>query len=619
MALQSINLFYALLRGEFDTADTYAKSDWKKQAIVSGLDALNQVYLYARKRISTKELNTRAKGFTVSAYPETINAFHAFTQFVSLHEDAGVQLVNTAFSQSQNSPLGGLYVAWTMLWANRDLNPEAVKLLEGMVRSNEKLGLHYVAAELATTLSKIAPQSTHAAGWKQLSERFRKTHYYHYVNAIITPPDPANKLLSLLQAIAEDDTATQEAERETRIQWQLDFNTEKFEIKWQKIAKKGGRTPGRTLTLDKLFDTFRKGDLDERDAEFVEKIINSKKEFSLSSAYSYYSQALKIDFAKFIYLLIGHPYVVLAKAHNAQVTIEKGGATLSVSETPAGLRVEFKPAGAIGVYAYEVLGKTRVTAYKLKPREVALSRGVGGGSTLPPAKRLELERTLPKLREQVNVRSAVDLDDAGLDQLSGGTEVAVHLLPNAHAYDAEPLVRPILDTEYYVVPGEGLERDIVVLDAKADTPRRVVLNRDLAGERTDVKKVLKAYPAIGTASDLPHQFMIEDPQQALQLVAELRDQHERGNMTIEYPKGQRFKIAALAKTNALSLNIGQQRDWFSVSGKLAIHENRVLDFAQLLQHTRDSKSRFVQMGEGEFVEFSEELRWRPAKGISSAM
>ncbi len=613
MALDQLNLFYALLRGDYAAADRHAVTGWTKPALVSGLDGLQQMYLYARKRISAKELLARSKGFKMSPYPETVNAFLAFAHFVNLDEDAGVQLVNTAFTQSQGSPLGALYVAWTMLWADRELNPVALKLLHETALANEKHGRRYVAAELADTLRKIVPQDGHAESWRQMAERFRKTHGYQYVNDIIAPRDPAEKLLALLQQVAEDDTAAREAERETRLEWQLDFKTEKFDIKWQRIAKAGGWTPGRTLTLDKLVDTFEKGDLDERDADFVEHLIDQQGSTSRRSSYSYYASELRIDFAKLVYLLVGHPHVVLAKARSAQVTIEKGEAALSVSETPDGLRVEFKPPGAAGEYAYEVLGKTRVTAYKLTPREVALAKGVGTGSTLPPDKRLELERALPKLREQVNVRSAIDLDDAGLDQVSGGTEVAVHLLPNESAYDAELLVRPIPDMEYYVVPGEGLERDIVVLDAEADTPRRVVLNRNIAGETAAAKKVVKACPALGSASDLSHQFRIEDPQQALQLVAELRDQHERGGITIEYPKGQRFKIAAVAKTNALNLNIGQQRDWFSVSGKVTVDENRVLDFAQLLQHTRDSKSRFVQMGEGEFVELSEELRQRLAQ------
>ncbi len=613
VALPRLRLMYALLRGDAEEARKFSSRDYSARDRVGALDCLHELHLFATEQITAAELDVRSKRFKTSRNYQLVNAFLAFVTFANGKTRAGADLLSKVFVGDQVIGMTYVFAAWTALWADYELPAARVDLLHSVMTACENKGRHYVAGELAATLAKLLPSERRAGEWRQRAKDNSETFGYHYLNTLIVRPDPAEKVMSLLTRISERPLEAPPAATSQRIQWSLDFVIQTYTMKLQSPAKKGGWTPGKTLTLPKLLEEFAAHELPPEDEKVAAAITDYYGKAPDPGRYRYAEQHLFLAFPKLVYHLAGHPRVVLAKAPDIQVTIKLGETALSMHETEEGIRLEFRPAHWQSHFAFERLTQAHFVAYQLTDDEIALSKSIGAGVTVGAERKAQLERALPTLRDRVNVRSVIDLDDSGLEQVTGGTQVAIHLLPNATAYDVELLVRPLPEAPYMVVAGEGLPRDIVVVNPEADEPLRVVLNRHMEGERRATRHVIAACPALGEPIDLPHHFVITDPEQALELIVQLRDLSATDDVVVEYPKGQRFKVAAFAKTDQLNLNVGKQKDWFGVSGQLAVDEDRVLDFLQLLQHTRESKSRFVEVTEGEFVELSKELQARLQK------
>ena len=64
-------------------------------------------------------------------------------------------------------------------------------------------------------------------------------------------------------------------------------------------------------------------------------------------------------------------------------------------------------------------------------------------------------------------------------------------------------------------------------------------------------------------------------------------------------------------TTLLNLNIRtMQQDWFSFSGQVQVDEATVVELRFLLEQARQSKSRFIPLGRGQFLALTQEFRRR---------
>eukprot|EP01034_Spumella_vulgaris_P044547 gene44547-55426_t len=58
------------------------------------------------------------------------------------------------------------------------------------------------------------------------------------------------------------------------------------------------------------------------------------------------------------------------------------------------------------------------------------------------------------------------------------------------------------------------------------------------------------------------------------------------------------------------LNIKTEKDWFAASGQLQVDENQVMDLRALLEMMQANKSRFVELGNNQYLALTEELHRR---------
>jgi SNF2 family DNA or RNA helicase len=79
---------------------------------------------------------------------------------------------------------------------------------------------------------------------------------------------------------------------------------------------------------------------------------------------------------------------------------------------------------------------------------------------------------------------------------------------------------------------------------------------------------------------------------------------------VEWPEGARFKVNRSVSMKNLSLEVKGIDYWFEMDGNLQVDENTVLSLKQLLELNARSHGRFIELGEGEFLSLSNDLKKR---------
>ena len=81
-------------------------------------------------------------------------------------------------------------------------------------------------------------------------------------------------------------------------------------------------------------------------------------------------------------------------------------------------------------------------------------------------------------------------------------------------------------------------------------------------------------------------------------------------IVIEHPEGEKFRVSHQSTLKDFRLNIKRQNDWFETEGELKVSGDLVLDMQQLMQLLEKTPSRFIPLGDGQFLALTQEFRKR---------
>jgi hypothetical protein len=105
-----------------------------------------------------------------------------------------------------------------------------------------------------------------------------------------------------------------------------------------------------------------------------------------------------------------------------------------------------------------------------------------------------------------------------------------------------------------------------------------------------------------------NEWLIDDPEACLELLLELQALGD--SIAIEHPEGEKFRVSHQSGLKDFKLNIKRQNDWFATEGELRVNDQLVLDMQQLMQLLEKSPSRFIPLGDGQFLALTQEFRKR---------
>ncbi|MDZ7591533.1 MAG: DEAD/DEAH box helicase [Rubrivivax sp.] len=242
-------------------------------------------------------------------------------------------------------------------------------------------------------------------------------------------------------------------------------------------------------------------------------------------------------------------------------------------------------------------GGGRAKLIRITPAQRRVAELVSQEWQVPVDAKQELEAALKVLGGHFQLHS----DAAAGQSVPCESRLRAQLTPDGGALRLRLVVRPFGDFGPLLTPGVGRARLLTLHEGL-----QLSTERALPAEAAHLAAVLDALPWLGEAEHGDASWFLDDPEDALRAVEQLPALPAVASL--DWPRGKAVQVRAAAP-NALKIRVASSRDWFAVDGELQLDEQRVLGLRQLLALVREARgSRFVALGEGEYLALTERLR-----------
>ncbi len=501
-------------------------------------------------------------------------------------------------------PLTVLAHALSMLRVDPDRLPPLVPELERRAKAARAGGYHWLAGQFQAAAG--------AGGRDGRAERAGGD-----LTLLFRGDDEWRRGLRALEELAEDPEAGEERPRK-RLAWLVNFPERPdnpfvpYEIQpvEQSLGKDGVWSKGRNIALRRIFQ--RSPDLSF--ATEQDQLVFS----TLRVDFDGFAHGYRFEAGAALPLLVGHPLIYRGDAGGAKLDVVAGEFELAVAEREGGCEIsmvpalsDFPAAGGDGLAAPpgdELPGTaarletpTRLRVYRLGDRERRLARVVGDGLAVPARGREEALRALSRLSGRIRIHSDIPGLAGEADLVEADLRPRFHIMPQNPGLKVEIWAQPLADYGPAYRPARGGR----VLTAELDG-RTVRTSRNTKREKELAEEAILDCPSLAGRTDGDQSWRLDDPEDALAFLAETEDL--AGRAVLAWPKGGRFRVRRVKGVGGLSLRVNSTSEWFEVEGGLRVDEDLVVDMKRLLEALRGSTGRFVEIGEGEYLALTEELR-----------
>jgi len=388
------------------------------------------------------------------------------------------------------------------------------------------------------------------------------------------------------------------ADSESRVAWLVDFENNWAQARNQ-IFSRGGWTKGRVVSFDRLKSGEITG-LTPQDERFIHAV-----------GHSWGSEIIVRGKEVAWRHLIGHPLLFLRKSPATAVQLVEARPTLVAKRTNKGYQLHFTHNVHTAGAKIEKESPTRYLFIEATEQMARIAGAFNGKTlTLPGHAEAQLREALSGLANLVPVQSA--FEDENLPTVQADSRICVHLLPIGDGFHVELYVKPFRETPPYVKPGQGEPFLIGLLNGK-----RTATNRNLEMEGKNLKALRERTPVLKNSRPRGGAWQLEDAETCLQLLLELRPLLEAGEIILEWPKGEKFRIDSVAGFDQFRLSVRDGSQWFDVDGELRVDEETVLSLQELLALS-EQQSQFVELSPGKFLALTDEFRLR-LKGINGLL
>jgi superfamily II DNA or RNA helicase len=428
--------------------------------------------------------------------------------------------------------------------------------------------------------------------------------------------------LAAIVALGDGRTATADAPI-TTLQWRLRLDDAGRPSDLQALEPTAtGRGRPKPVSLLALKKRTR---LDPRDAAVARCIRSSV----------YRASDLRLDLVAAVQALVGHPDVVLSDAPEQPLELQESLPAISVrrqqdaagehfrfllddplvDDEPPALDhhgpenwserdAEIERRNSLRVFL-DAPGRARLV--RISPAQRRVAELVAQQWQVPADARRELDAALRVLSGHFVVHSDAE---AG-EPVAAEPRLLAQLQPRGDALQLQLGVRPFGDHGPLLAPGHGRARLMTLHHGVS-----LSTERDLAAERAHLDALLAGLPALGEAPP-DATWLLDDPETTLatvehlgRLAVQAQERADGPLRAVEWPRGRSLRVLAPGD-GALRVKVGSGRDWFALSGELALDDTRVLSLQRLLALLRDAGgSRFVALGQGEYLALTEQLRQR---------
>lgn len=413
---------------------------------------------------------------------------------------------------------------------------------------------------------------------------------------------------------AEDPAEAAPQVQSERLVWWLKITREQqlhIEPRLQVITRSGQWSQGRSVPLKDLFRSHRSF-MDEADRTVCAG-LRQLPNYSVQ----YQPNALEFTPRESWPALVGHPRLFRGDHPKKPLELVDMTPELHIKRSKTGLELHIDPQppttrrGDAWTPIWVV--EENPARWLLVRMDEAQSRlyqllNRGQGISLPSAAENPLQEVLGSLAKVITIHSDTDLSanpDADLIEHQGDPHPCLALTPLNRGLSAELRVRPMGPRQNAYPPGHG-GAQFVTLDPEGQ-PCRVI--RDLETERQQADALVTACTTLHPWEVQPYYWHIEETEACLEVLEQLAQRSDQ--VTLEWPEGESLRLRGPTLSGlALSLRLRQNNEWFEASGQVQVDENLVLDLQKLLGLVAQHDSRFLPLGNGQFITLTTAFRKR---------
>ncbi|MDX2240660.1 MAG: DEAD/DEAH box helicase [Leptolyngbyaceae cyanobacterium bins.302] len=473
------------------------------------------------------------------------------------------------------------------------------KSLEPFYQQAEAAGYHWFAMEAADLLSRFKPRSAYGKTATQLRQQIGSRSLIELLQPQETWELCLNALIGLQKA---DQTApTSKSASSQRLAWTITFLTDScvLQPREQIINAKGEWSKGRPIALKRLkSDTTAFSYLTPQDLKVCAQIKSYAHGWN-KTEYAFGERAIA--------LLVGHPLVFWENAPTVRVEIVKGEPELLVKKGKGGqLTLQFAPnlkENKNILVVKESPTRLKVIEITAEHRRIAEILGKKNRLDVPEKAKERVLAAINAVSSVVTVHSDIGGAVASAEDVPADSKPHIHLLPSGDGLKVAVLVRPFTQGGPYYRPGTGGATVIAEIEGK-----RFQTSRNLLEEKRLANAAIAACAILVQNDAVNSEWLIEDPEDCLELLLQLQALGE--SIVLEWPEGEKLRVNHQATLKDFSLTIKRQNDWFATSGELTVSNQQVLDMQQLMELLAKTPSRFIPLGDGQFLALTQEFRKR---------
>ncbi len=503
--------------------------------------------------------------------------------------------------EAEGRGMSSLIAVLSLYWIGVEIPEKFQQVLVSLHEKAEKNNFFWLAMEAAELLAAL--ESGHD-GMAEAAKKRRKENKCATVIHIISPDKHSWK--QSLQELIAVTSRSRRPEKTSRLVWLVGFDGESLLLTSKEQKKKGASkwSKGRGIGLNRLMQPEYFDFLTEQDI----KICAALRQVGDINARN---GGCEFDMNEALPALVSHPLVFLEKSGHVPVEVVAGEPELMVEEQDGYLFIHFLQdigEGKVAVWQ-ETPTRFRVMEINEEHKKVAEITG-RDGLRIPVAASGQVLNAIGNIASFMTVHSSINVGAAeqGAQIVESDSTVHIHIIPYGSGFRLEMFVQPFSRRGPYLKPGAGVANLMAEVNE-----RRMQTRRNLLLEEEKAREVEESCPILDLAIDLEQEndreWHMLDPEECLQALLELEE--IRDKVVLEWPEGEKIAVRRRAGVNQLNLNIrtGQQ-DWFALSGHVQVDQDQVIDLKSLLDKVRESHSRFIPLGKGQFLALTQEFRDR---------
>ena len=483
--------------------------------------------------------------------------------------------------------------------------PEAA-LIEMIAERHAKASAanyHWLAAEYAQALAFLGePESRDA--YATIAEQAHSQLNTKTLFALVQPKAKWERALDALNMLAGNKVQTIRHSEE-RLIWLLEtdaYDSYNLSPKMQKRKANGGWSKGRNLSLSRLkLEYTELNHLTDKDIELC-NLIQHRPGYDFQSGAP---APCFIDMNAAWPILVDHPALYWDQSRFTALEVVQGEFELLVNEEGDKLRISFYPpvfaSKATDQYVLQKETPTRLCVYRKNDQVMRLYDILAQGLLIPREAESQLRETLSSLAPMISIQSDLEgVVDA--EPVEADTRIHANLLPYGEGLRATLRVKPFGTFGPLYPAGQGRQK--LVTEHYGEKYRT---QRDLVEEARKQQDILQ-YSVLESfdEDDYDDEFVIEDPQNCLELLEQLRELGEE--VIIAWPEGEALRVESRIDSTSMRLNINKSDDWFQLDGTLQVNDELVLTLRQIMELSNNGAGRFIELGDGEYVALTKQLQ-----------